>query len=220
MSMKESVNDRFVCPNDRQLELRSKINSGWSFRTNHLPSNYLFNKISQSVNNKSLTDEEIEEIEKVLKRAQRIEIVEEERIRKLIDHFDNIKKCATGNGSSQCVLCRDQYHLLNRSFNKCFHCHKSVCNKCSIKIDFNDKLLSLCKICSEYRQLWKKSGAWFYGILPRRSTIKSSSSLPSSEYIRKNNRQSISDQTSSDDDDQRISDRFNKEYSSKNILFK
>ena len=34
---------------------------------------------------------------------------------KLIDRLDNMKKHATGNGSSQCVLCADGFGMLGAS---------------------------------------------------------------------------------------------------------
>jgi len=43
---------------------------------------------------------------------------------KLIDRLDNIKKHATGNGSSQCVLCADGFGMLGASSVLCVDCHK------------------------------------------------------------------------------------------------
>ena len=89
----------------------------------------------------------MERIKKVLERAQRIELIEQERVgynekkplkqtfdninlwnnifpRKLIDRLDNMKKHATGNGSSQCVLCADGFGMLGTSSVSCVDCHK------------------------------------------------------------------------------------------------
>lgn len=45
---------------------------------------------------------------------------------------------------------------------------KSVCQKCSVDITWNngrrDAATYLCKLCSEQRETWKKSGAWFYKV--------------------------------------------------------
>nr|CAD7586504.1 unnamed protein product [Timema genevievae] len=40
---------------------------------------------------------------------------------------------------------------------------ESVCHKCGIEtLSAGKKPISLCKICSETREMWKKSGAWFF----------------------------------------------------------
>ncbi len=52
------------------------MNSGWSFRTNRP----VVTKSNTSNINQSLQDEELERIKKVLERAQRIELLEQERI--------------------------------------------------------------------------------------------------------------------------------------------
>ncbi|CAF1296161.1 unnamed protein product [Rotaria sordida] len=213
------INDRFVCPNDRRLELRSKINLGWSYYTNILSLNRQLNSnISNNPNQKSLTNQEIEHIENVLKRNQYIQYIEQERIRKLIDRLDKMKKNATGNGLSQCLLCSNKRGILSRSFFSCANCQKLVCDNCSIQTHFNQNIVSLYNICSENRQLWKKSAAWFFRSLPKPSNvtfdINSSSSFLSSQYIKISDAQSISDQSSSDDDS--ITDRFNKKLISNN----
>ncbi|CAF3812144.1 unnamed protein product [Rotaria sp. Silwood1] len=184
------IHDRFVCPNDRQLELRSKINSGWSYYTyiqSFIP-HYNDNIINNNLNQKSLTDHEIEHIKNVLKRDQRIQYIEQERIGKLIDRLNKMKKNATGNGLTECILCSNKRGILSRSFVSCFDCKKLVCYYCSIQTHFNQNIISLCKICSENRQLWKKSAAWFFRSLPKCSNlplnINSSPSIISSQYIK------------------------------------
>ncbi|CAF4341686.1 unnamed protein product, partial [Rotaria sordida] len=66
--------------------------------------------------------------------------------------------------------------------------------------------------------LWKKSAAWFFRSLPKPSNvtfdINSSLSFQSSQYIKTSDAQSISDQSSSDNDS--ITDRFNKKLVSNN----
>ncbi|CAF1457558.1 unnamed protein product, partial [Rotaria sordida] len=147
------ISDRFVCPSDRQLELRSKINFGWSYHTNILSLNRQLNfNVSNNLNQKSLTNQEIEHIENVLKRNQYIQYIEQERIRKLIDRLDKMKDNATGNGLSQCLLCSNKRGILSRSFFSCANCQKLVCDNCSIQTHFNQKIVSLCNICSENRQ--------------------------------------------------------------------
>jgi len=51
---------------------------------------------------------------------------------KLIDRLDNIKKNATGNGSSQCVLCAHAFSMLGASSVICVDCQKVERNKKAI----------------------------------------------------------------------------------------
>ncbi|CAF3285469.1 unnamed protein product [Rotaria socialis] len=228
--MKDAGNGSFVCPNDRQLQLRAKLNSGWSFHTGRTParsasaapSNRFGSAAAAATNavttaatngNQSLRDEELERIKKVLERAQRIELIEQERVGKLIDRLDNMKKHATGNGSSKCVLCADGFGMLGASSVCCVDCHKSVCNKCSIETIYNQQVISLCKICSENRELWKKSGAWFFRALPTRSTLPSNvkpSSSAISSVTTKSDSISIDDDYSSSEERQSNNSQFNR----------
>ncbi|CAF4192172.1 unnamed protein product, partial [Rotaria sordida] len=189
-----------------------------SYYTNILSLNCQLNpNISNNLNQKSLTNQQIEHIENVLKRNQHIQYIEQERICKLIDRLDKMKKNATGNGLSQCLLCSNKRGILSRSFFSCANCQKLVCDNCSIQTHFNQKIVSLCNICSENRQvttfLFCLNTAWFFRSLPKPLNltfdINSSSSFLSSQYIKTSDAQSISDQSSSDDDDS-ITDRFNK----------
>jgi len=56
------------------------LNSGWSFHTNRPVTTRVNPPITPTNINQSLRDEEIERIKKVLERAQRIELLEQERI--------------------------------------------------------------------------------------------------------------------------------------------
>lgn len=210
--MKDAGNSAFVCPTDRQLQLRAKLNSGWSFHSCRSPtrsSNNSAHRPNQPFaqnQSQALRDDELERIKKVLERAQRIDHLEQERIGKLVDRLENMKKHANGNGSTQCFLCADGFGMLGASSVTCLDCHKSVCNKCSIETVFNQQMISLCKICSENRELWKKSGAWFFRSLPQRAN--STSSNKTSTNAKK--KQSLSnDDDSSSEDRQSQSDRFN-----------
>ncbi|XP_023795314.1 rab effector Noc2, partial [Cyanistes caeruleus] len=55
---------------------------------------------------------------------------------------------------------------------------QKVCTKCGIEtVGAQKRPLWLCKICSEQREVWKRSGAWFYKGLPKYIVpLKSSSS--------------------------------------------
>ena len=42
----------------------------------------------------------------------------------MVDRVDNMKRNAIGNGSSQCILCGDEFRLLGASPNYCDDCKK------------------------------------------------------------------------------------------------
>ncbi|KAH8039039.1 hypothetical protein HPB51_004964 [Rhipicephalus microplus] len=122
------------------------------------------------------------------------------RAKRLVDRLENMKRNALGNGTSQCVLCANEFGLLSGSPLTCYDCRKTgatsvygqsnlergyhvgvpdahivdrprpqraVCSKCSVDTYGAQKeQIWLCKICSETREMWKKSGAWFYRGLP------------------------------------------------------
>lgn len=156
--------DRWVCPNDRQLALRAKLGTGWSIHTN---------RYSQFRKSDQLSIDEQEQILNVIARAEFIENVEQERIGRLVEKLDNMRKNAMGNGSSQCILCGDEFGLLGASPTYCDDCKKSVCTKCGVDTCNSQKTpLWLCKLCSESREVWKRSGAWFFKGIPKYTTPK------------------------------------------------
>ncbi|XP_061196421.1 rabphilin-3A-like isoform X1 [Saccostrea echinata] len=151
--------DRWVCPNDRHLALRAKLGTGWSVHTNKLST---FHKGDQ------LSMEEQEHIMNVIAKADYLDQVEQERIGRLVEKLDNMKKNAMGNGTTQCILCGDEFGLLGASPTHCDDCKNAVCTKCGIDtFNSNKQQLWLCKICSEYREVWKRSGAWFFKGIPK-----------------------------------------------------
>ncbi|ELT93620.1 Rabphilin [Capitella teleta] len=151
--------DRWVCPNDRQLALRAKLGSGWSVHTNKMQG---FRREEQ------LNCDEQECIMRVIKRAEMIDNLEMERVGRLVDRLENMKKNSIGNGNSQCVLCADEFGLLAASPTYCDDCKKAVCTKCGVDtFNSHHQPLWLCKICSENRELWKRSGAWFFKGIPK-----------------------------------------------------
>lgn len=150
--------DKWVCPNDRELALRAKLQTGWSVKTGAISS---FSRQEQ------LNDSEQELIVGVIKRADMLEQLEQRRVGRLVDRLENMKRNALGNGTSQCVLCANEFGLLSGSPLTCYDCRKAVCSKCSVDTYGAQKeQIWLCKICSETREMWKKSGAWFYRGLP------------------------------------------------------
>ncbi|NWY59014.1 RPH3L protein, partial [Chionis minor] len=159
---------QWVCPNDRQLALRAKLQTGWSVHT--------FQTEKQR-KMQALSPQELEVILEVIRKAEKLDIVEQQRIGRLVERLENMRKNAMGNGLSQCLLCGELLGLLGSTSVFCQDCKKKVCTKCGIETCGAQKRpLWLCKICSEQREVWKRSGAWFYKGLPKYITpLKSSS---------------------------------------------
>ncbi|XP_047400584.1 rab effector Noc2 isoform X2 [Sciurus carolinensis] len=125
-----SGNDQWVCPNDRQLALRAKLQTGWSVHT------YQTEKQRRS---QSLSPAEVDAILQVIQRAERLDVMEQQRIGRLVERLETMRRNVMGNGLSQCLLCGEVLGFLGSS---------SV----------------FCKDC---RKVWKRSGAWFYKGLPK-----------------------------------------------------
>ncbi|KAI2662117.1 Rabphilin-3A [Labeo rohita] len=107
-----------------------------------------------------LTDEEKEIINSVIARAEKMEAMEQERIGRLVNRLDNMKKAVCGDGVSRCLLCGEQLGTGgDRSVN--------MCTKCGVQTNARPRSVWLCKICSEQREVWKRSGAWFFKGLPK-----------------------------------------------------
>lgn len=84
--------------------------------------------------------------------------------------LENMKRNALGRLPNQCLLCAEYFGLLGAQSVRCIHCRKLVCQKCAIEnyeSTAHRRNEWLCKICAETREMWKKSGAWFYNQLPR-----------------------------------------------------
>uniref|UniRef100_A0A673GR27 Double C2-like domains, beta n=1 Tax=Sinocyclocheilus rhinocerous TaxID=307959 RepID=A0A673GR27_9TELE len=104
----------------------------------------------------------------VIHRAEQLEIIEQHRIGCLVERLENMRRSAVGNGLSQCLLCGEVFGLLSSSSVLCLDCCMKVCTKCGIETAGSQKRSQwLCKICSEQREVWKRSGAWFYKTLPK-----------------------------------------------------
>ncbi|GFO08695.1 Rab effector noc2 [Plakobranchus ocellatus] len=87
-------------------------------------------------------------------KAEYLEGVEQERIGRLVDKLDNMKKNAIGNGNTQCILCGDEFKILGASPTYCDDCAKAVCSKCGVDtVNSNRVPLWLCKICAETREV-------------------------------------------------------------------
>ncbi|XP_008167179.1 rab effector Noc2 isoform X4 [Chrysemys picta bellii] len=122
--------DQWVCPNDRQLALRAKLQTGWSVHTN---------QTDKQRKTQVLNPKELEVILEVIRRAEKLDLVEQQRIGRLVERLENMRKNVMGNGLSQCLLCGELLGLLGTT---------SV-------------------FCQDCKKVWKRSGAWFYKGLPK-----------------------------------------------------
>ncbi|XP_051990967.1 rabphilin-3A-like [Xyrauchen texanus] len=114
-----------------------------------------------------LTDEEKEIINSVIARAEKMEVMEQERIGRLVNRLDNMKKTVCGDGVSRCLLCGEQLGAVGVSSVVCEDCKKNMCTKCGVQTNARPRSVWLCKICGEQREVWKRSGAWFFKGLPK-----------------------------------------------------
>ncbi|XP_041279056.1 rab effector Noc2 isoform X4 [Onychostruthus taczanowskii] len=134
----------WVCPNDRQLALRAKLQTGWSVHT--------FQTEKQR-KMQALSPKELEVILGVIRKAEQLDVVEQQRVGRLVERLENMRKNAMGNGLSQCLLCGEMLGLLGSSSVFCQDCKKKVCTKCGIEaVGAQKRPLWLCKICSEQRE--------------------------------------------------------------------
>nr|XP_033341825.1 synaptotagmin-like protein 4 [Megalopta genalis] len=152
--------NRWVCPNDRHLALRAKLRIGWSVKTGALDSkwgNYSnsytagSNRCAQSF---VLSEEEQQAIIEVIQRAEALDLSEQERIGRLVERLENMKRnvcIVTGtrmnerrNCSSRCsnsahcvcscALCGEKFGaVLGATPNLCKDCRKYICQKCGIE---------------------------------------------------------------------------------------
>uniref|UniRef100_A0A8C5NG17 Rabphilin-3A-like n=1 Tax=Gouania willdenowi TaxID=441366 RepID=A0A8C5NG17_GOUWI len=114
-----------------------------------------------------LTDEEKEIINGVIARAEKMEAMEQERIGRLINRLDDMKKTVCGDGLSRCLLCGEQLGSPGVSSVVCEDCKKNMCTKCGTQCGSRPRAVWLCKICREQREVWKRSGAWFFKGFPK-----------------------------------------------------
>ncbi|XP_048875979.1 rabphilin-3A isoform X2 [Brienomyrus brachyistius] len=114
-----------------------------------------------------LTDEEKMIINNVMARAQQMELAEQDRIGHLMTRLDDMKQTARGDGVSCCLLCGAQLNAPGVSSAVCEDCKKHVCTSCAVQKTSRPRPLWLCKICSEQKEVWKRTGAWFFKGLPK-----------------------------------------------------
>uniref|UniRef100_A0A8I3PHM5 Rabphilin-3A n=1 Tax=Canis lupus familiaris TaxID=9615 RepID=A0A8I3PHM5_CANLF len=150
--------NRWMCPSDRPLQ--SKLQAGWSVHPSSQP--------DRQRKQEELTDEEKEIINRVIARAEKMEEMEQERIGRLVDRLENMRKNVAGDGVNRCILCGEQLGMLGSACVVCEDCKKNVCTKCGVETSNNrPHPVWLCKICIEQREVWKRSGAWFFKGFPK-----------------------------------------------------
>jgi len=160
---KQNTSSRWVCPTDRNLLLRAKLNSGWSSLSTNSYEQTNYNKINKH---------EIISIQQVLQRANRLNIREKQRISVMMERVDNETKKNHGSGIKNCYSCGDVFKkfTISQQPTVCFYCKLKFCKKCcseNVVISGNLKKEEyICRICCEKKELIKRSGAWFYKGLP------------------------------------------------------
>ncbi|KAK4293250.1 hypothetical protein Pmani_034040, partial [Petrolisthes manimaculis] len=134
----------------------------------------------------SLSEKETKIILDVIKRAEELDIVEQQRIGRLVEKVEVMKGRAQGNGNNNCILCGEGLSLLRTTNLLCADCNKRVCSKCGIDTTTpTGEKLWLCKICAETREMWKRSGAWFFRGIPKHvlPTCSSSSATCTTSFF-------------------------------------
>ncbi|NXN56508.1 RP3A protein, partial [Rynchops niger] len=151
--------DRWMCPSDRTMSLRARLPTGWAARGG---------QPDRQRKGEELTDEEKEIINRVIARAEKMEEMEQERIGRLMTRLEDMRRSVLGDGVNRCILCGEQLGPRGSACVVCEDCKKNVCTKCGVETtNSRPHTIWLCKICSEQREVWKRSGAWFFKGLPK-----------------------------------------------------
>ncbi|NWH51536.1 RP3A protein, partial [Fregata magnificens] len=151
--------DRWMCPSDRTMSLRARLPAGWAARDG---------QPDRQRKSEELTDEEKEIINRVIARAEKMEEMEQERIGRLMTRLEDMRRSVLGDGVNRCILCGEQLGPRGSACVVCEDCKKNVCTKCGVETtNSRPHAIWLCKICSEQREVWKRSGAWFFKGLPK-----------------------------------------------------
>ncbi|KFO75841.1 Rabphilin-3A [Cuculus canorus] len=151
--------DRWMCPSDRTMSLRARLPAGWAARGG---------QPDRQRKGDELTDEEKEIINRVIARAEKMEEMEQERIGRLMTRLEDMRRSVLGDGVNRCILCGEQLGPRGSACVVCEDCKKNVCTKCGVETtNSRPHAIWLCKICSEQREVWKRSGAWFFKGLPK-----------------------------------------------------
>lgn len=132
----------------------------------------------------TLSSEEQDVIVRVIKRNEAVEVAERLRVGRLVDKLERTKERIVSTSTvdcpaNQCRLCGQIFRFLRSIRVICADCKQMCCSKCSVDMTTvvrrgatgtattTSSVLILCKVCSLTRELWKKSGAWFYKGIPK-----------------------------------------------------
>ncbi|CAG9559247.1 unnamed protein product [Danaus chrysippus] len=119
-----------------------------------------------------LTATEREAIAEVVRRAEKVDEVEARRIGRLVARLEGMRRSAQGPAPRSCLLCGETAKLLS-PLRRCAMCQHWACSKCVIETPSQHRpsIYSrepyMCNLCAETREMWKKSGAWFFKSLPK-----------------------------------------------------
>ncbi|KFW62596.1 Rabphilin-3A [Pygoscelis adeliae] len=146
--------DSWMCPSDRTMSLRARLPAGWAARGG---------QPDRQRKSEELTDEEKEIINRVIARAEKMEEMEQERIGRLMTRLEDMRRSVLGDGVNRCILCGEQLGPRGSACVVCEDCKKGGGETTTSR----PHAIWLCKICSEQREVWKRSGAWFFKGLPK-----------------------------------------------------
>ncbi|CAH0713691.1 unnamed protein product, partial [Brenthis ino] len=118
-----------------------------------------------------LTPSERDAIAAVVKRAEKLDEVEAKRVGRLVARLEGMRRSAQGPAPRCCILCGETSKLL-APLRTCSICRNSACPKCVIdtlhqRSSIYSREQYMCNLCAETREMWKKSGAWFFKTLPK-----------------------------------------------------
>ncbi|KAJ6656711.1 hypothetical protein lerEdw1_003598 [Lerista edwardsae] len=135
---------QWMYQNDRQMALRAGAPGAWSPHGG---------QPERGRKNEELTDEEKEIINRVIARAEKMEEMEQERIGRLVNRLEDMRRNVSGDGVNRCILCGEQLGRLGSKCVVCEDCKKNVCTACGVQTtNSRPHAIWLCKICSEQRE--------------------------------------------------------------------
>uniref|UniRef100_A0A8I6AER8 Rabphilin 3A n=1 Tax=Rattus norvegicus TaxID=10116 RepID=A0A8I6AER8_RAT len=146
--MTDTVVNRWMYPGDGPLQ--SKLQAGWSVHPGA--------QTDRQRKQEELTDEEKEIINRVIARAEKMEAMEQERIGRLVDRLETMRKNVAGDGVNRCILCGEQLGMLGSA---CV-----VCEDCK-KVPGSLPFLLGTSLGKRDWGVWKRSGAWFFKGFPK-----------------------------------------------------
>uniref|UniRef100_A0A670ZJK8 RabBD domain-containing protein n=1 Tax=Pseudonaja textilis TaxID=8673 RepID=A0A670ZJK8_PSETE len=92
-----------------------RLHTGWSVHTF---------QTDRQRKMQALDSKEMEVILAVIQRAEKLDIIEQKRIGRLVERLENMQKNVLGNGSSQCLLCGEGLGFWGSTAVFCQDCKK------------------------------------------------------------------------------------------------